>query len=82
MGYLTTVSVARDAMAASSSSVMSMARFIIVGSLVFRVGALGCTSESRFLRWRISPRWSTCQDFLAQMNLVLDIVRMPFGDMM
>ena len=28
------------------------------------------------------PRWSTRQDFLAQMNLVLDILRMPFGDMM
>ena len=40
LGYLTTVSVAPEAMAAASSSVMSMARFITVGSLVFRVGAL------------------------------------------
>ena len=39
-------------------------------------------SQSRFLRWRISPRWSRRLDFLAQMNLVLDILRMPFGDMM
>jgi hypothetical protein len=39
-------------------------------------------SQSRFLRWRISPRSSTCLDFLAQMNLVLDILRMPFGDKM
>ena len=31
---------------------------------------------------RISPRWSRCLDFLAQMNLVLDILRMPFGDVM
>ena len=30
---------------------------------------------------RISPRWSRRLDFLAQMNLVLDILRMPFGDM-
>ena len=38
--HLMTVSLAPEAMAASSSSVMSMARFITVGSLVFRVGAL------------------------------------------
>ena len=33
------------------------------------------------LAW-ISPRWSRCLDFPAQMNLVLDILRMPFGDIM
>ena len=38
--YFITVSLAPEAMAASSSSVMSMARFITVGSLVFRIGAL------------------------------------------
>ena len=38
--HLMTVSLAPEAIAASSSSVMSMARFITVGSLVFRVGAL------------------------------------------
>ena len=27
-----------------------------------------------FYRQRISPRWSTCQDFLAQMNLVLSML--------
>ena len=26
------------------------------------------------LRWRISPRWSKCQDFLAQMNLVASML--------
>ena len=26
------------------------------------------------LRWRISPRWSTCLDFLAQMNLVASML--------
>ena len=35
-----TVSLAPEAMAASSSSVMSMSHFITVGSLVFRVGGL------------------------------------------
>ena len=37
--------------------------------------------EAPFSVARISPRWSICLDFLAQMNLVLDILS-PFGDMM
>ena len=38
LGYLTTVSVAPDAMAASSSSVMSMARLNWVVSVVLKAG--------------------------------------------
>ena len=30
----------------------------------------GTAPQSQSLRWRISPRWSRCLDFLAQMNLV------------
>ena len=40
MCYLTMCSVAREAMAASSSSVMSMARLNGPGLLVLKVGAL------------------------------------------
>jgi hypothetical protein len=40
LGYLTTSSVAREAMAASSSSVMSMARLNCVVSVLLNVGAL------------------------------------------
>jgi hypothetical protein len=31
---------------------------------------------------RISPRWLALVDFPALPNLILDILRMPFGDMM
>jgi hypothetical protein len=48
--------------------------------LIVSVGIGGIANVTAALRWRISPRWSQCLDFLAQMNLVLDILRMPFGD--
>ena len=37
-------------------------------------GVLWFANVTAALRWRISPRWSTCQDFLAQMNLVLSML--------
>ena len=40
LGYLTTESLAPDAMAAGSSSVMSMARLNVVESVVLKVGGL------------------------------------------
>ena len=36
-----------------------------------KAGGMGTIANvTAALRWRISPRWSTCLDFLAQMNLV------------
>ena len=35
---------------------------------------VGVANVTAALRWRVSPRWSTCQDFLAQMNLVASML--------
>ena len=80
LGYLTSISVARDAWRrAASSGTNKMARFHHCGiagvqgwSLHFTIANV--TAESRFSVARISPRWSTCQDFLAQMNLVASML--------
>ena len=49
-------------------------------TLVCRVGA-PVFSESRFL-WRVSPGGRDALISSAQMNLDLDILRIPFGDVM
>ena len=46
-------------------------------TLVFLALMRGVAADANVtaaLRWRISPRWSTCQDFLAQMNLVASML--------